>query len=206
MWTALLPCQRQTIKRRLFRCQALQRVVPAKRLSLIAMLLLGGTLNAHADNDVYDNITKHLRGDDVLQVDTDDCSRMLGAPQSGTPTSQSYKNCMRGRGWRYSHTVRERATRDRMNPIRIIPGRCARILRSAVSPDRTARIFEVRGRGVARRPPCMKTPGGWNGPGRRASQNPGCGEKALEHAEYDGADKGDCQIRGHNAQFADERT
>ena len=53
---------------------------------------------------------------------------------------------------------------------------------------------------------CMKTPGGWNGPGRRASQNPGCGEKVLEHAEYDGADKGDCQIRGHNAQFADERT
>ena len=30
--------------------------------------------------------------------------------------------------------------------------------------------------------------------------------KTLEHAEYDGADKGDCQISGHNAQFADERT
>jgi hypothetical protein len=69
-----------------------------KRLSLIAMLLLGGTLNAHADNDVYDNITKRLRGDDVLQVDTDDCSRTLGAPRSGTPASQAYKNCMRGRG------------------------------------------------------------------------------------------------------------
>jgi hypothetical protein len=73
--------------------------------SLIAVLLVGGTLNAHADNDVYDNITRHPRGDDVLQVDTDDCSRMLGAPQSGTPTSQAHKNCMRGRGWRYSHTV-----------------------------------------------------------------------------------------------------
>ena len=29
---------------------------------------------------------------------------------------------------------------------------------------------------------------------------------ALEHAEYDGADKGDCHIRGHNAQSADEGT
>jgi hypothetical protein len=27
---------------------------------------------------------------------------------------------------------------------------------------------------------------------------------ALEYAEYDGADKGDCHIRGNNAQFADE--
>ncbi len=86
------------------------------------MLLLGGTLNAHADNDVYDNITKHLRGDDVLQVDTDDCSRMLGAPQSGTPASQAYKNCMRGRGRRYSRTARERATRDRMYPDPDNPG------------------------------------------------------------------------------------
>jgi hypothetical protein len=30
------------------------------------MLLLGGTLNAPADNDVYDDITRHPRGDDVL--------------------------------------------------------------------------------------------------------------------------------------------
>jgi hypothetical protein len=38
-----------------------------KRLSLIAMLPLGGTLNAYADNDFYDNITKYPRGNDVLQ-------------------------------------------------------------------------------------------------------------------------------------------
>jgi hypothetical protein len=110
-----------------------------KRINLIAMLLLDGTLNAYADNDVYDNITKHPRGDDVLQADTDYCSRMLGALQSGTPTSQAYKSCMRGRGWRYSHTVRERATI--CIAIRISPGRCARILRSAASPDWTPRIF-----------------------------------------------------------------
>jgi hypothetical protein len=55
------------------------------------MLLPGGTLNAPADNDVHDNITRHPRGDDVLQADSDDGSQMLGAPQSGTPTSQAYK-------------------------------------------------------------------------------------------------------------------
>jgi hypothetical protein len=30
--------------------------------------------------------------------------------------------------------------------------------------------------------------------------------EALEHAEHDGADKGECDIRGDNAQSADERT
>jgi hypothetical protein len=30
--------------------------------------------------------------------------------------------------------------------------------------------------------------------------------RRLEHAEHDGADKGDGDIRGNNAQFADERT
>jgi hypothetical protein len=40
MWSALLPCQRQTIKRRLFRCQALQRVVAAS-VSGIALRVVG---------------------------------------------------------------------------------------------------------------------------------------------------------------------
>ena len=30
--------------------------------------------------------------------------------------------------------------------------------------------------------------------------------ESLEHAEHDGADKGDCQIRDNNAQSADQRT
>jgi hypothetical protein len=51
----------------------------------------------------------------------------------------------------------------------------------------------------------MKTPGGWSAPAA-GRQNPGCTAKALEHPEYDGADKGDRQIRGHYAQAADERT
>jgi hypothetical protein len=30
--------------------------------------------------------------------------------------------------------------------------------------------------------------------------------ECLEHAEHDGADKGDCQIRGNDAQSAHQRT
>ena len=93
-----------------------------KRFNLVAPLLLGGMLSAHADNDVYNNITKHPRSDEVLQTDTSYCSQMPGAPQSGTPTSQGYKRCMLSRGWRYSHTVRERVSRDHMYPDPDNPG------------------------------------------------------------------------------------
>jgi hypothetical protein len=93
-----------------------------KRLVLIAALLLGGAISAHADNDVYNNATKHRRSDDVLQADTSYCSQMLGAPQSGTPTSRQYKSCMLSRGWRYSHTVRERVKRDDRYPDPDNPG------------------------------------------------------------------------------------
>ncbi len=78
-----------------------------KRLPLVPLLLLGGALSAHADSDVYDNITKHPRGDEALQADTNYCSQTLGAPQNGAPTSKAYKRCMLARGWRYNHTVRD---------------------------------------------------------------------------------------------------
>ena len=93
-----------------------------KRFSLVTLLLLGSALNAYAYNDVYNNITKHRRGDDVLQADTSTCSQELGAPQSGTPTSKAYKSCMLAHGWRYSHTVRERATKNDMYPDPDNPG------------------------------------------------------------------------------------
>ena len=93
-----------------------------KRLSLVALLLLGGALNAYADNDVYSNITKHRRSDDVLQADTRACSQELGAPQSGTPTSKAYRSCMLAHGWRYRHTVHDRARRSDMYPDPDNPG------------------------------------------------------------------------------------
>jgi len=92
-----------------------------KRLGLMAMLLLGGAASAYADNDVYNNTTRHPRSDGVLQADTSYCSQEQGAPQSGTPTSRAYKRCMLSRGWRYSHTVRDHS-RDGMYPDPDNPG------------------------------------------------------------------------------------
>lgn len=83
-----------------------------KRMILVTAILLGSALAAQADHDVYDNMTKHPRSDDVLQADTSACTMMLGAPQNGVPTSREYKNCMRSHGWRFNHTVRERSSRS----------------------------------------------------------------------------------------------
>jgi hypothetical protein len=93
-----------------------------QRLSVVALFLLGSALNAYADSDVYNNITRHPRGDDVLQADTSYCSQALGTPQNGTPTSQAYKRCMLARGWRFGHTVRERSAREHMYPDPDNPG------------------------------------------------------------------------------------
>jgi len=46
----------------------------------------------------------------------------------------------------------------------------------------------------------LKTPGGRNDAGRRAQIS----RLSLEHAEHDGADEDECEIRGNNAQLADE--
>ena len=56
------------------------------------------------------------------------------------------------------------------------------------------KIPAVRGAKKARR---------WSDPDRRAIRKP---IRALEYAEYDGADKGKRDIRGHNAQPGDEGT
>jgi hypothetical protein len=84
-----------------------------KRLGLTAVLLLGSVLSAHADNDIYNNVLKQPRGDDALHADNAVCDAQLGAPQNGVPTSREYKRCMLGRGWRFSHTVRERSVQNR---------------------------------------------------------------------------------------------
>ena len=77
-----------------------------KRIALIGALLLSGTLAAHADNDVWTNIMKQSRGDDVLHADVSTCAQRYGIPQNGVPTSAVFKRCMLGHGWRFDHTVR----------------------------------------------------------------------------------------------------
>jgi hypothetical protein len=78
-----------------------------ERLSLVAMLLLGGALNAPADNAVYDNIARRPRGDDVLQADTGYCSQMP-ARRCADPAGPTKAACADGAG--ATATRRERAT------------------------------------------------------------------------------------------------
>ena len=93
-----------------------------KRLILIALLLAGSAMSAHADNDVYNNILKQRRGDDALHADGAVCDAEVGAPQNGTVTSRAYKRCMLSHGWRFGHTIRERVKRDDGYPDPDNPG------------------------------------------------------------------------------------
>ena len=93
-----------------------------KRSGLIAMLLLGSAIHAHADNDVYVNTLKQPRGDDALHADNAICDAQFGAPQNGTVTSRQYKRCMLAHGWRFGHAIRERARRDAGYPDPDNPG------------------------------------------------------------------------------------
>ena len=69
-----------------------------KRLVLIALLLSGSAISAHADNDIYNNILKQWRGDDALHADGSVCDAEFGAPQNGTVTSRAYRRCMLSHG------------------------------------------------------------------------------------------------------------
>ncbi len=87
-----------------------------KRLALVAVLLLGSALAAHADNDTYTNVLKAPRSDMELHADVDACAARYGAPQNGVRTSAVFKRCMAGHGWRFDHTTVEHTYPDPDNP------------------------------------------------------------------------------------------
>ena len=86
------------------------------RTVIAIALLLGGVLHAHADIDVWVDVRKPPRGDDVLQADTDYCTQKVGRNRNGVPTSAKFKRCMASRGWRFVRTKRERLYPDPDDP------------------------------------------------------------------------------------------
>lgn len=97
-----------------------------KRTALVILLLLGGAAAAQADNDIYNNTLKQPRDDDALHADNAVCDAQFGAPQNGTVTSRQYRQCMLSRGWRFSHTIRQRVKRDDRYPDPDEPGMMCR--------------------------------------------------------------------------------
>jgi hypothetical protein len=83
-----------------------------KRIALMAILLLSGTLNAAADNNVWTNLRKQPRSDDLLHADISACEQSAGDDLNGAPTSSALKRCMRAHGWRFDRTEREKTWVD----------------------------------------------------------------------------------------------
>jgi hypothetical protein len=76
-----------------------------KRIILVAALLLGSGMAAHADMNHFTNMLKQPRSDDVLHADAEYCRERTGPDYDGVPVSAAYKRCMRSRGWRYDGTT-----------------------------------------------------------------------------------------------------
>ena len=76
-----------------------------KRIVMAAALLMAAGSAAYADHDVYTNMLKQPRSDDVLHADEAYCMEKTGQQSfNSSPILPAYKSCMRGRGWRYDHT------------------------------------------------------------------------------------------------------
>ena len=86
-----------------------------KRLVLIALLLSGSAISAHADNDIYNNILKQQRGDDALHADTAICDAEIGAPQNGQVTSRAIQ-ALHAQPWLALRPYRPR-TRQARRPL-----------------------------------------------------------------------------------------
>jgi len=74
---------------------------------MLAAFTLTGLFTAAADTSIYNDITKHRRGDNELHADGNYCDEKVGAtPNHALPTT-AYKKCMLSRGWRFDHKRRD---------------------------------------------------------------------------------------------------
>jgi len=76
---------------------------PMKRVLLTAVILLGATFAAHADQNVWTNLLKTPRGDYAVKQDAAYCADRVGPDLERQPMSPAFKRCMRGRGWSLDH-------------------------------------------------------------------------------------------------------
>ena len=77
-----------------------------KKIVLAAALLMAAATAAHADHDVYTDMRRPYRSNDVLAADEAACRAQTGQQNfNGSPILSTYKSCMRSRGWRFDHTA-----------------------------------------------------------------------------------------------------
>jgi hypothetical protein len=107
-----------------------------KKIVLAAALLMAAGSAAYADHDVYTDMAKHHRSNDVLHADEVDCQAKTGQGNfNGSPILSTYKSCMRGRGWRFDHTARTSDYHHRW----IVPGK------TWTDPDRPGTCHYILG-------------------------------------------------------------
>jgi hypothetical protein len=83
-----------------------------KHTYIIAALLLGSVVSAHADVETWRDATKRGRANPELQVDGAYCTRVYGVQHNGEPDSKAYTRCMHKHGWRLESVAREKTWID----------------------------------------------------------------------------------------------
>jgi hypothetical protein len=77
-----------------------------KSVVLAAAPLIAAATAAHADHDVFTDMLKHPRSEDVLNADAAQCREQTGQSNfNGSPMLPSYLRCMRARSWRFDSTA-----------------------------------------------------------------------------------------------------
>ena len=62
---------------------------------------------AFADHNIWQDITRQHRSDDILSQAISACEFKVGPDLNGHPTSAAWKQCMRGYGWQLQKTIKE---------------------------------------------------------------------------------------------------